>query len=350
MKIGIAAAALIGIIAAVLLVSWFGLDAIAHALELAGWQGLVAIVLYHFLPLAVCGLAWRALFSAPRASVSAFIWFRWLRDAGSDLLAFVPAAGEMLGIRAMKLAGIETSRAAASTVVDVTVEIGTQIAFTILGFAILLDHPASPLIPWTLIGIAVILPLAAGLFFAQRLGLVGLFERFADRLARDFGWTALSSASGLEECIHAFYRNRRAIGRAAVTHFLAWLVGVGEAGIALAMMGAMPSLGSLIVLESLTFALRSAAFFVPAAAGVQEGGYVLLGSALGIGPDIALALSLLKRGRELVHGTVALLLWHSIESRRLWRKARIGGVAAATARINEATRDSRSPPYDHRRF
>ena len=41
-------------------------------------------------------------------------------------------------------------------------------------------------------------------------------------------------------------------------HFLAWIVGVGEAGIALAMMGMRPGFGSLVVLESLTFAERSA--------------------------------------------------------------------------------------------
>jgi len=112
-------------------------------------------------------------------------------------------------------------------------------------------------------------------------------------------------------------------------------------------MGVKPGLGSLIVLESLTFALRSAAFFVPAAAGVQEGGYVLLGGALGIGPDIGLALSLLKRGRELALGGAGLTLWHFIESRRLWRSARLGVVVTT---VSEATRDSRSQPYDHRRF
>jgi uncharacterized membrane protein YbhN (UPF0104 family) len=106
-------------------------------------------------------------------------------------------------------------------------------------------------------------------------------------------------------------------------------------------MGVRPGFGSLIVLESLTFAIRTAAFFVPGAAGVQEGGYVLLGSALGIEPQFALALSLLKRGRELVLGTAALLVWHSIESRRLWRMIR-PLPAHAVVLSPEASRDNRS--------
>ena len=72
------------------------------------------------------------------------------------------------------------------------------------------------------------------------------------------------------------------------------------------------------MLESLAYALRSGAFFVPGAAGVQEGGYVLLGAALGIGPEFALALSLLKRGREIVLGRAALALWQWLEGWR-WR-------------------------------
>jgi putative membrane protein len=349
MKLGIAVAALLGFVAAVLLVVWYGLGSVASALELAGWLGLAAIIAYHLLPLALCGIAWRALLDRPDAGALAFIWFRWVRDAGSDLLALLPGTGEMLGIRAMTLGGVDGKTAAASTVVDITIEMGTQIAFTILGLAVLLDHPASPLIPWTLVGLAVVVPLACGLFFAQQLGLIGLLERFANRLAGEFGWKALSLATGLEERVHAIYRHRFAICRAAAVHLVAWLIGVGEAGIALALMGVRPGLGSLIVLESLTFALRSAAFFVPAAAGVQEGGYVLLGGALGIAPDIALALSLLKRGRELVLGAAALFLWHLVESRRLWRNTRIGGRFAAIA-VSEASRDTGSEPYDRRRF
>ncbi len=349
MKRGIALAALGGFVAAVLLVVWYGFGSVAGALALAGWLGLAAIIVYHVIPLALCGIAWRSLFDHPSGGVLAFIWFRWVRDAASDLLALLPGAGEMLGIRAMTLSGIDGKTAAASTVVDITIEMGTQIGFTILGLAVLLDHPASPLIPWTLVGLAVVVPLACGLFFAQRLGLIGLLERFADRLAGELGWKALTLAAGLEQRVHAIYRNRAAIGRAAAVHFLAWLIGVGEAGIALALMGVRPGLGSLIVLESLTFALRSAAFFVPAAAGVQEGGYVLLGGALGIAPDIALALSLLKRGRELVLGATALFLWHLVESRRLWRNTRVGGGLAA-AGISEASRDTGSAPYDHPRF
>ena len=84
-------------------------------------------------------------------------------------------------------------------------------------------------------------------------------------------------------------------------------------------MGVPMGLASLIMLESLTYALRSAAFFVPAAAGVQEGGYILVGAALGLGPEFALALSLMKRARELTLGVTGLVVWQAIEGNSLLR-------------------------------
>jgi len=36
-------------------------------------------------------------------------------------------------------------------------------------------------------------------------------------------------------------------------------------------------------------------------------------------PDVALALSLLKRGRDLLIGIPALLFWQFIEGRRFWK-------------------------------
>ena len=58
---------------------------------------------------------------------------------------------------------------------------------------------------------------------------------------------------------------------------------------------------------------------VPMAAGVQEGGYLLVGAAFGLPPDQALALSLLKRGRDLALGVPALLGWQVMEGGQWWR-------------------------------
>jgi uncharacterized membrane protein YbhN (UPF0104 family) len=77
-----------------------------------------------------------------------------------------------------------------------------------------------------------------------------------------------------------------------------------------------------MILERATLAIRGAAFLVPGAVGVQEGGYILLGNLLGIPSEMALALSLVRRVRELALGIPGLITWHLIEANRLWQDRR----------------------------
>jgi hypothetical protein len=65
-----------------------------------------------------------------------------------------------------------------------------------------------------------------------------------------------------------------------------------------------------LLLESLGQAVRGAAFAVPGALGVQETGYVLLAPLAGLTTEVALALSLAKRVRELLLGLPGLLYLH----------------------------------------
>jgi len=86
-------------------------------------------------------------------------------------------------------------------------------------------------------------------------------------------------------------------------------------------MGAPVSILEALAIESLTQALKSAAFVLPSGLGVQEGGFVLLGSLLGLQPDEALAVSIAKRIPDLVLGLPSLAAWHAIERRQATRTA-----------------------------
>ncbi len=48
--------------------------------------------------------------------------------------------------------------------------------------------------------------------------------------------------------------------------------------------GATLDFAAVLVIESLLYAIRSVAFFVPNAIGVQEGAYVMLGAGFGLAP------------------------------------------------------------------
>jgi uncharacterized membrane protein YbhN (UPF0104 family) len=70
------------------------------------------------------------------------------------------------------------------------------------------------------------------------------------------------------------------------------------------------------ILESLGQAARSAAFIIPGGLGAQEGAFLLIGGALGVPPEYALALSLVKRASQLLFGLPMLALWPFLERRR----------------------------------
>jgi uncharacterized membrane protein YbhN (UPF0104 family) len=84
-------------------------------------------------------------------------------------------------------------------------------------------------------------------------------------------------------------------------------VGTVEVWLILRLLGSAVSWSDALMLESLGQAIRGAAFAIPGALGVQEGGYLLLAPLVGLRPDVALALSLAKRARELLLGIPGLL-------------------------------------------
>jgi uncharacterized membrane protein YbhN (UPF0104 family) len=75
-----------------------------------------------------------------------------------------------------------------------------------------------------------------------------------------------------------------------------------------------------IAIEGLAQAARGAAFMVPGAVGVQEGGLIVLCGLYGVPADAALALSLLKRAADLCVGGPGLIAWHYLEASHFARR------------------------------
>ncbi|HEV7832732.1 MAG TPA: lysylphosphatidylglycerol synthase domain-containing protein, partial [Caballeronia sp.] len=82
-----------------------------------------------------------------------------------------------------------------------------------------------------------------------------------------------------------------------------------EIWLALYFLGSPISFAEAVMLESLIQALSSAAFFVPGALGIQEGGFVLIGGALGLDPSVSLALAGARRLRDLLVFVPGLFAW-----------------------------------------
>jgi uncharacterized membrane protein YbhN (UPF0104 family) len=95
--------------------------------------------------------------------------------------------------------------------------------------------------------------------------------------------------------------------------FIGWMVGTVEVYLILGLLRYPVSWSDALMLESLGQAIRAAAFVIPGALGVQEGGYLLLAPLAGLPSEAGLALSLAKRARELLLGLPGLLYLHFAE-------------------------------------
>src|SRR5207249_1596875 len=155
--------------------------------------------------------------------------------------------------------------------------------------------------------------------FAQRYGF-DLFNRLAGTIGRDWADRTAAGAAALHTAIAGIYDRRAGLCTSWGLHFVCWIAATAEAWIALKFAGAPLGFGTVLVIEGLVYAIRSVAFAVPNAIGVQEGAYIILGEGFGLIPEMALALSLLKRARDLVIGLPALAVWQLLESGRLWRR------------------------------
>jgi uncharacterized membrane protein YbhN (UPF0104 family) len=106
------------------------------------------------------------------------------------------------------------------------------------------------------------------------------------------------------------------VALSAALHFGGWTASAVGAWIAFRLIGAHVDLASVVAIESLVGAVRSAAVIVPHALGVQEAAYAVLAPLFGVGAEFGLAVSLLKRARDIAVGVPILLIWQAVEGRR----------------------------------
>jgi putative membrane protein len=316
-KVASGALTLAGIALLAFITAQQGFSELGHVLAAAGW-GVAAVAALHLVAVAASTLAWKAVLDPiRRVSIELLFWNRLLREAVNALLPVAQVGGEVVGARVLTFHGVPPHIAGATVVTDVTVETVTQVVFTVLGLALLLNAGGGEVAAWAVVASVLAAFAAAALLMAQSRGFFGLFERFLGKLADKFDWPGLRSFAAMHDTLMSVYRDRRAVAKGALWHLVSWIVGAVEVWLALKVCGSDASFADALILESLGQAIRSAAFFVPAGLGVQEGGFLLLGVFLGIPPEIALTVSLIKRIRDVATGAPVMVVWQAIEGRRL---------------------------------
>ncbi len=311
-------ALLIGIAAFVAVLVANGFADIVRGVATIGW-GLVAIVLFRLMSLTLAGTAWGlTLGHRVDRPLGLYVGLRIVREAINSLLPAVQVGGDIVGGRLLAQYGVPAGLAGASILVDLLLQTATQGLFAVLGLlALWLAFGDTPVVREIGGGLILAVPALGGFFLAQRLGLFALVDRGMGLIQRFLPGLVPERPLDLQAGLRSIYAARGRVAGACAVHLAGWFVGVAEIWLALDRMGRPVSFPEALVLESLGQAVRSAAFAVPGALGIQEGGFILLGGLFGLAPATALSLSLVKRLPDLAIGLPGLAAWQMIEFRRM---------------------------------
>lgn len=321
MKVGVIVAAAIGLVVSVWLLFHIGATQVFSAIASVGIGGFVLICTTGLLLVAMMASGWFALLPQlnGRNFLSCLIG-RQTRDSAGDILPFSQFGGMVIGARALSLRGIPAPSAYASMAADVTMELTAQIVFILIGVALCVSalrgsSTTAPYVDGLILGTFLLVPGVVAFVFVQRRG-----SRLALRLAQRFLPAAIPHTAAFGLALQSIYASPARLAASSTIHLVSWIASALMVWLSVRLIGGHLSFLSAVAIEALLAGLRSATVFVPSAIGVQEAGYAALMPLFGLGPEIGLAVSLLRRARDVVVGVPVLLAWQAMEGRRALRR------------------------------
>ncbi|WP_297507876.1 flippase-like domain-containing protein [uncultured Caulobacter sp.] len=297
----------LGVALLAILLATHGAGAVREIVAKVGWSA-VAVVAAHLPITFMATIGWQVLMPPDRRPSLPFLFrLRMIKEAVNALLPVAQVGGDVVRAKLAARNGLTLAEATASCVVDVltgTVGLAIFVLISLDVAMVTLHDPRLAQAGLALVGVLALIGLTA--FAAQRSGLARRVGQASKR------WSSI--ASRLEELGEAFRgvgRQRANLMASWAWHMAAWSAGALETYVSMWALGLQPTLLQALIVEGLAQSAKVVGFAIPGALGVQEGGYLLLGGALGLTPDQALALSLLRRLRELVLGGIGLVLWRT---------------------------------------
>jgi putative membrane protein len=311
---------LLGLTLLIALVVRADLPAMLQTVAAAGWP-LLWLIPYRGLYFLLYAAGWYFLLrpydTAGRAGIGYLFWVTSIREAIDRLLPVASVGGGVAGVRLLRWRGLPGVPVGATVIVEIVLTLIVSYAFTALGLLLLMDLRATgEQFHRLLIAFLISLPAPAATVLLLRYGSV--FKRLQKFLSPLVGENAMSEgAVTLDQELRACLDRWRSLLIAGILQFAALIAGSFEIWFALRLFGHPVDVGTALILESMTQAMRHLAFVVPAALGVQEATLVLFGHSLGISSELALAVSMTKRAREVLCGLPSLISWQWMEGRRL---------------------------------
>jgi putative membrane protein len=309
-------AGLLGLVLLTALVIHADMPAMLRIWRTAGTP-LLWLVPYRMIFFALYAVGWRAMLRpfdpTARAGYGYVLWVSMVREAVDRLLPVASIGGGLVGVRLMRWRGVGAVPASATIIVEILLTLMALYVFGALATLILLGTGENH--REVIVVLALSLPIPLGSLLLLRYGSV--FQRLQGFLKPMVGLTGAEAAVSLDADLLLCLGRIGTLTMAGGLQFVALVSAAFEIWWALRLFGHPIGAADAVMLEGLTQAVRHLAFIVPAGLGVQEAALILFGHTLGVSTELALAVSAVKRMREVLCGVPPLLWWQWRETRRL---------------------------------
>jgi putative membrane protein len=304
--------AILGVAGLAFMVDAIGWADVADSFRKIGW-GMLALVLFHAVPMAFDTLGWRALGPWARSvRVTAWYRLRWIGESVNNLLPVAQVGGELVRAHLLGRRTDARPQSAATVIVDFAIGLLSKVVLAAVGL-LMLPGAGSPdqggAVTNLALGLLAFAVLTGGTLAALR---HGALQRIVGLVRRLMGWDEdhilVVTAQDLDSSVIALSKDRPRVLRCFVWRTTGWAVAGAELWLICYFLGVDAGVAGLLAVHFLSFVARSAGFVLPGAIGVQEGAFVVVGALIGLSPADALAMALAVRVREILFGLPGLAL------------------------------------------
>jgi putative membrane protein len=311
-----------GIFVLIALLAWQGILEVINLLFSSGWHllWLPVIWLPNILPTTE---AWRLCFHSDiKPNLKDSLIAMWVGRGVNNFLPVASIGGEVVKARFVTLHGCPVKDATASVMVDKAIQALALAIWGLTGVSLLLYLSLNDGIAiYIIAGFIILMVCVSGLILIQKYGMFSLMAKIGGSIISHDEWGDINdNARDIDQIIKNIYQDRKRLYLATFYKTLGLALQTTEVWLACYLLGHPIGIVEAMMLKSLSQTITDVAFIIPNGYGVQEGAFIMIGALMGIEPELALAISLAIRLRELSIDLPGLFYWQQFESRRILQR------------------------------
>ena len=270
------------------------------------------LIIAHIPTLFFDTLAWSILMVKNKLSIKTTFVITWISQTSGKFIPSGNITGEFVRFYLARRSGQKFSDASSSVLMDLFIATFSLFIIGLLALIFIVFSLKSNFIldKYQYLIMALVLISLGSLFF-----LLIIRKRIISKLLASTKKFEFLSKKNVYNLIRLdislnklSYRKKRLLS-AVLLRLIGWIAGAFEIYIFLWIIGVDAKVTDVIIIESVTAIIRSAAFFIPSAIGVQELAFVIVGELVGYSGIVSFSIAMGRRLREIMVGIPAIITW-----------------------------------------